>query len=157
MNTLIKFILFFTLISPLFAVKEKIEITSNTFVADDKKKITEFIGNVKVKKGEDTIEAERLIVTLSPKNEPLRYVAEGKVKLLLTTENGSRYKGSAYRAVYNSQKQQYELNGNVKIMEVKTERELQGDRIVLDQLDGKAQVFGKDNKPVKFIFSVDTQ
>lgn len=157
MNTFIKFILFLILVSPLFAEKEKIEITSNTFVADDKKKITEFIGNVKVKKGEDTIEAERLIVTLSSKNEPLRYVAEGKVKLLLTTENGNRYRGSSYRAVYNSQKQQYELNGNVKITEIKTERELQGERIVLDQVDGKAQVFGKGNKPVKFIFSVDSQ
>lgn len=153
---ILTFFIFSSLLS-LQASQQKIEITSKTFVADDNKKTTEFIGDVKVTKGEDTIESERLIVTLDQKNKPLTYNAVGSVKLSLTTENGNLYKGSAYKVTYDTLKSEYTLSGSVKITEVKAKRELQGEKIVLNQTSGKAEVFGKDDKPVKFIFSVDDQ
>jgi lipopolysaccharide export system protein LptA len=157
MKNVLRLLYIICFVFSLHAKQHKIEITSKSFIADDTKKTTEFIGHVKVKKGSDAIECERLLVTLNNKNKPILYRAVGHVKFLLSVENGNRYKGSAYKMTYDSQKSEYALIGNARILEINTERELQGEKILLNQLTGKVEVFGRDDKPVKFIFSVDDQ
>lgn len=134
---------------------QKIEITSKTFMADEKSRTTEFLGEVKVKKGIDSIESDRLVVRLNKKNEPVLYEAQGNVRFQLSMENGSRYKGTSNRAVYDSVKKEYRLLGNAKIKEMSENRELFGESIVVRQDEGTARVSGKNDKPVRFIFSVE--
>ncbi|MCV3463628.1 LptA/OstA family protein, partial [Campylobacter sp. FU_497] len=64
------------------------------------------------------------------------------------------YHGSGDEFVYNVAKDTYEINGNAKITEIQTKKELIGDKIIVDRKNMTYRVASKDKKPVKFVFEV---
>ena len=146
-----KLIILLLLILDIFA--EKLEITSQKFEIDEKNRVSKFFGEVKVLKGDDKIEAQEVIVTFSKDRKPLKYEANGDVNFSIKIDT-KEYKGSANSASYSPDKKEYLLIGNANIAETTTGKKIFANKIFLNEIDGKAEVFGDENKPVKFIFTI---
>ena len=152
-----KSILILTLTQLLFTgsvFAEKVEITSTSMKAENLKKEVHFIGNAKVKKSEDWIHADKIIVYFNDKNETKMYKAIGKVTFEFKNEEG-HYKGKSEKVTYYPQKSFYVLTGKAKVDDVKNKRQVKGDEITLDMVTGDSEVKGSKKKPVKFIFTTE--
>lgn len=152
-----KSILIFTLTQFLFtstAFAQKVEVTSNSMKAENLKKEVHFLGNAKVKKLEDWIHADKIIVYFNDQNETKMYEAIGKVTFEFKNEKG-HYKGKSEKVTYYPQKSFYVLSGKAKVDDVMNKRQVKGDEITLDMVTGDSQVKGSKKKPVKFIFTTD--
>lgn len=134
---------------------ENVEITADHFEASQLKKITEFIGNVHMKKGSDELNASKVVVYFDEKRRPIRYEAVGESRFIIHMQNGSYYTGRADRLVYRPDRELYELYGNVVLKEPKLDRTIIGEKVVVEKSSGRANVEGDDGKPVKFIFKVE--
>lgn len=133
----------------LFA--ERVEITSTSMEAEDKE--VHFIGNAKIKKANDWLHAERVIVYFDENNETKTYEAIGSVTFEFKNEK-HYFKGSADKVVYNIVKSLYELKGKAVIDDLVNKRHVNGDEIMLDMTSGSVNVKGNSKKPAKFIFDM---
>lgn len=149
---LLKIVLFLMLTQTLFA--EKVEITSDSMKAEDLKKEIHFIGNAKIKKMDDWLHADRVIVYFDENNETKMYEAIGLVTFEFKNEK-SNYKGSADKVTYYPMKSNYILTGKAIIDDLVNKRHVDGDVITLDMLTGNAEVQGSKKKPVKFTFDIE--
>ena len=152
-----KFIHVFIVMQFLFAglvFAEKVEVTSTSMKAENLKKEVHFIGNAKVKKNEDWIHADKIIVYFNENNETKMYKAIGKVDFEFKNEKG-HYKGKSEEVIYYPLKSFYLLKGKAKVDDLKNKRQVKGDEITLDMVTGDSQVKGSKKKPVKFIFTTE--
>jgi lipopolysaccharide export system protein LptA len=142
----------------LFAQTETLIIDSQNFQADDKKGISIFTGNVKIKMGEDKLNADRVDVFFTTdKNNaktPLKYEATGKADFEIVTKD-KHYIGNGDKIIYSPQKQEYTIIGNGFLQEKNDDRKVYGDTIFVNQLSGEAKVKGSETKPVRFIINVE--
>ncbi len=136
----------------LFA--EKVEIISNSMQAKDVKKEIHFIGSAKIKKLDDWLHADRVIVYFDENNETKMYEAIGLVTFEFKNEKGN-YKGSADKVTYYPLTSNYILTGKAIIDDLINKRHVNGDEITLDMTTGNAEVKGSEKKPVKFTFDVE--
>lgn len=145
----LKFILFFVL--TILLVADKVEISSDSMKAEEMKKEVHFIGNVKITQLKSWIEGDRVIVYFDDNNQTSRYEAIGKVTFEFKKDNRF-YKGQANRVIYEPLQSKYILTGNAKIDDMVNKRHINGEHITLDLNSGLADVVGKKEEPVKFIF-----
>ena len=142
----------------LFAQSETLTIDAQNFEADDKKGVSIFTGNVKIKMGEDKLNADRVDVYFATdKNNakvPLKYEATGKADFEIITKE-KHYIGNGDKVIYSPQKEEYTISGNGFLQEKNDNRKVYGDTIYVNQLTGEARVKGSDQKPVKFIINVE--
>lgn len=150
--TFFKIILFFLLSQILFA--QKVEIVSDAMRAEDLKKEVHFVGNAHIKKIDDWLHADEVIVYFDENNQTKKYEAIGLVTFEFKNEKG-HYTGSADKVTYYPVKSEYILSGKAIIDDLLNKRHVNGDVIILDMLTGNAQVQGSKQKPVKFIFDVE--
>jgi lipopolysaccharide export system protein LptA len=133
-------------------------IDAQNFESDDKKGISIFTGNVKMKMGEDKLNANKVdVYFITDKNNnkvPLRYEATGKVDFEIVTAD-KHYIGNGDKVIYYPQKEEYTIMGNGFLQEKNDDRKVYGDTIFINQLTGESRVKGSDQKPVKFIINVD--
>lgn len=138
---------------------EKLIIDAKNFETDDKKGISIFTGNVKLKMAKDRLNANKLEVYMKPKSqgqnlEPLKYIATGNVSFTIFS-NGKHYKGKGNKVIYDPKKLEYTVLGKGYLNEVTEDRKLYGEKIFINQETGNAKVSGTDNKPVRFILNID--
>jgi len=133
----------------LFA--ERVEITSTTMEAQDKE--VHFIGDATVKKADDWLHAERVIVYFDENNETSKYEAIGTVTFAFKNEKNS-FKGSADKVVYNIVKSLYELKGKAVVDDLVNKRHVSSEVIILDMTTGNVNVKGSHKKPAKLIFDM---
>lgn len=142
----------------LFAQIETLMIDAQNFEADDKKGISIFTGNVKIKMNQDRLNADRVDVYFATdKNNqkiPLRYEATGKADFEIVTKE-KHYIGNGDKVIYSPQKEEYTILGNGFLQEKNDDRKVYGDTIFVNQLTGEARVKGSEQKPVKFIINVE--
>jgi len=143
------FILFST-----FLNAQKVEITADSFEADEKEMVTKFNGNIHIKKGEDEIFASELIIYFDKDNKPQKYEATGNIKFHLTLKK-QKFEGHSQIIVYEPISQKYKMSGDAYVHEIINDRKLYGEEIVIDRISGKSKIVGKDDKPVRMIFSVE--
>ncbi len=147
------FLLWLLLLSlPLFA--EKITVTADRFEAFEKRHLSILTGHVHVTKGKDDIKADKLIIDFDTHNKPKRYTLTGHVTFDITTKS-QHFRGNARKVIYDPAQKQYIATGNVVLHEVKSDKTLQGEKIVINRISGKTSISGKRNKPVKFTFTVE--
>jgi len=152
-----KYILIFTFTQLLFTgalFAEKVEVTSTSMKAENLKKEVHFIGNAKVKKENDWINADEIIVYFDDSNETKMYKAIGNVTFEFKNEKG-HYKGKSDKITYYPQKSFYVLKGKANVNDVINKRQVKGDEIILNMLTGDSGVKGSNKKPVKFIFTTE--
>ncbi len=133
---------------------EKVQITSDTMKAMDRKKEIHFIGNAKVTQLKDWIHGDEIIIYFDENNETKKYVAKGKVTFELHQKEAT-YKGKADKVTYFPKKSEYILTGKAVIDDIVNKRHVNGDEIILNTLTGDANVKGNSKKPVKFIFDME--
>jgi lipopolysaccharide export system protein LptA len=138
----------------LFAKAEQIEIDAKEVYADDKKQLTEFVGNVIVAKGKDELKADKIVVHSNKSGQPFKYVASGNVHVRIFL-NEKHYNASGNTLIYEPEDQKYTLEGNAFLTEVDTDRKVYGEIIEANQISGTYSVKGKDLEPAKFIFQVE--
>ena len=135
---------------------EQVKIVADKFDGNEKKGITTFIGNVMITKGNDELNASKVIVFTDKNRVPYRYEAEGKVSFYIDLkENNTTYKGDAGKVIYFPKKKKYEFYKNVHLYQLGTNRKIFGEEVKLNALDGNAQAIGKKKAPVIMIFNVE--
>nr|WP_104760601.1 lipopolysaccharide transport periplasmic protein LptA [Helicobacter cetorum] len=139
----------------LLAKKERLEITGNKFVAQDKTKMAIIQGNVQIKKGKDRLFADKVSVFLNDKRRPQRYEAMGNVRFIIFTEDNREIQGSADKLIYNALSGEYRLIKNAIVKEIGKSNTITGDEIILNKTKGYADVLGSENHPAKFIFDIE--
>jgi len=147
----LKIILLVMLTQMLFA--EKVEITSTSMEAEELKKEVHFIGNAKIKKGDDWLHADRVIVYFDENNETKQYDAIGSVSFEFKQDE-KHFKGSADKVKYNVVKSLYILTGKAIVDDQVKKTHIDGDEIILDMSTGRVDVKGSSKKPAKFIFEM---
>ena len=142
----------------LLAQTETLIIDSQDFQADDKKGVSIFTGNVKIKMGQDKLNADRVDVFITTdKNNaqvPLKYEATGKADFEIVTKD-KHYIGNGDKIIYSPQKEEYTIIGNGFLQEKNDDRKVYGDTIFVNQLTGEARVKGSEQKPVRFIINIE--
>ncbi len=142
----------------LLAQSETLVIDALDFQADDKKGISIFTGDVKIKMGKDKLNAQRVDVYFTTdKNNakvPLKYEATGKADFEIVTAE-KHYIGNGDKIIYSPQKEEYTIIGNGFLQEKNDDREIYGETIYVNQLSGEAKVKGSEKKPVRFIINVE--
>jgi lipopolysaccharide export system protein LptA len=143
--------LFFIFTAFLFS--EQIEVTATIVKAQNLKKEVHFSGNVNIKKGDDWMRADSVVVYFDKNNQTKKYEATGNVKFEFK-EKRYFYKGQANKVTYYPFDSLYILSGKAKIEDKITNRHLNGEMIKLNMITGKAIIKGTKRKPVKFIFDL---
>ena len=90
------------------------EVTADEFYADEGKQISEFKGNVNIKKGKDTLTANLAVIYFDKKRNPLKYVASGNAKFRVFIKNKT-YDGSGNELVYEPAQNLYTINGSAAV------------------------------------------
>lgn len=138
-----------------FSFANQVEVSANSFYADEKLGFGELVGSVFIKKGKsDTLRANRVKIYFDKNRQPYKYEAidDAKFSILL---NNKRYDGSGKVLTYEPKTQIYTLKGDAFLHEIESDKKLFGDEIIVDQLKGVYNVKSKDKEPVKFIFQVE--
>ena len=135
---------------------QKVEISADSFEADEHQKRSILKGNVLLKKGDDMVHANTLTIFFNAKNKPIKYLAQGNIRFRINTDTQS-FDGRADKLMYNPSTLKYELSGNAYIHEKRQESKLYGEHIMIDRVSGKSTIKGSRKKPVKFIFNVKEQ
>ncbi|CAM2851062.1 lipopolysaccharide transport periplasmic protein LptA [Helicobacter felis] len=136
-------------------LKETLEVSADKFTANEKKRITIIEGNVHIKKMQDTLTANKVIIYTNAKRKPIKYEAIGAVKFHIVTQDGRQVNGHSDRLIYDAIKQEYRLLQNAVVNEVGKINSIKGEEIILSKERGYADVFGGKNKPAKFVFDMD--
>lgn len=136
-----------------FVFPQKVEITSTSMHAENVKKEVHFIGDAKVKKLDDWLHADKVIVYFDENNETKMYEAIGSVTFEFKNET-RHYTGSADKATYYPLKSFYILQGHAVIDDMINKSHVDGDEIMLDMITGNAKVKSNKKKPVKFIIEM---
>lgn len=146
----------FMLSSLLFVKADVIDIVAQNFKSVGN--ITTIEGNVRVKKGSDTLNANKVIVTTDSKRNPLNYEAIGEVRFTIITTDKRELKGKGNRLFYDVKKDEYKLYDNAIVQETGKPNILKGDEIVLSGDGSYANVVGKNHtKPARVIFSLEKE
>jgi lipopolysaccharide export system protein LptA len=153
-----------TSVALLFAqpneTQNKLIIDSNSFESQDNNGILIFTGNVKMTRLKDKLDANKVVVYLSQKQEGSsnkeaeKYIATGDVFFEIFTQT-KHYEGKGDKVIYLPKKMQYEIIGNGYLKDITEDKTLLGDTIYIDQKSGNANVKGSKDKPVRFILSID--
>ncbi len=136
-------------------IKETLEVRADKFVANERKRITTIEGHVHIKKGKDTLNANKVIIYTNAKRKPIKYEAMGAVQFHLVTQDGREVEGHSDRLIYDAIKQEYRLLQNAVVNEVGKINSIKGEEIILSKERGYADVFGGKDKPATFVFDMD--
>lgn len=131
-----------------------LQIKANSFSADQKKGVSEFVGNVNVIKGQDEINASKIVVYMNSEKRPKKYVATGDVSFHIVTQDGSEYTGYSQKVVYIPLKKEYMFYKDVHIKQIGEKNEIISDEVVIKTTEGKAKAKSNTDKPVIMIFDV---
>ena len=136
---------------------QPVTITADELVSDDTSETAEFIGNVKVVRGDYTLTADRLKVHYRRSDRPSppkavgrsnirEIVAEGHVRIIST-----ELTATAERAVYDAQNRMIELSGENSTV-AGSGGTVRGSKITLFLDTNQFQVDGDQKSRVKAVF-----
>jgi len=148
-----KYIILLTLLLSSVFAKELI-VKANSFKADEKAGLSVFKGNVHIIKEHDELNASKLTIFTNKKHEPTKYIALGNVSFTIVTKNGALYEGVAQKVIYKPLTKEYYFYKDVYLKQVNEKKEIIGNEVVLNTIDGKAYAKGEQSGPVIMIFNI---
>ncbi len=153
----IKTIFTLLLLSSAVLLSNDLKVISNSFDGDEKKGIGIFTGNVKMTKGSDELNASKVTIYTDNKHDPIKMIAEGDVSFFVKTENSSTYAGKAQKVVYMPKIKEYQFYTNVHLRQLNEHKQIDGDKVILNTITGKAMAQGANKEPVIMIFHLQDQ
>ena len=142
------------LIGSLYLFAEQVEITADKFTASETELTSVFTGNVKVVKGKDKLEAQKIVIYFDKNKQPQKYIATGNAKVNMSMK-GKTYFGKGEKLTYEPVKLRYVIEKEGFLHEIETDKKVYGEKITVNQTEGTYEVDSDNTKPVKFIFQVD--
>ena len=136
-------------------ISKELHIQSVSFHADQNTGVSIFQGDVKIKKEMDELNASKVTVYTDKHNKPIKLVASGDVSFYIQTEQKNRYKGKAQKVIYLPQKKEYKFFTNVHLSQINEKKEILGDEVILNTIEGKAYAKGVKSEPVIMIFKLE--
>ena len=145
-------VLLFLLQTVLFA--EELKVKADEFSADQNKGISIFTGHVRIKKVNDELNASKVTIYTDKNNKPTKFIALGDASFVIKTQEGAIYRGVAQKVVYFPLKKEYHFFGDVHLKQIDDKKEIFGDAVILQTIDGKAYAKGVAKEPVIMIFDI---
>lgn len=133
---------------------DTVDIKADHFYANDINHEAYFEGNAKIKQGSNDFNASKITVFFNAKRKAEKYMAQGKVTFDLM-ENGIHYVGQTNKVTYAPKNSEYFFEGAVILQDLTNNRVIKAESISLDLKTGLADIKGKSNKPVHFIFEIE--
>ena len=153
----IKTIFTLFLLSSAALMSNELKVTANAFDGDEKKGIAIFTGDVKITKGSDELNASKVTIYTDQKHDPIKMIAEGDVSFFVKTENNSIYSGEAQKTIYMPKIKEYQFYTNVHLRQLNEHKQIDGDKVILNSITGKAIAQGAKKEPVIMIFHIKDQ
>jgi len=148
-----KIILLITFLT-LSLSSQELQIKAKLFNSDQKKGVSVFKGDVNIIKGNDELNASRVVIYTDDEQQPKKFVAEGNASFVIQTQDGSKYRGKAQKVVYIPKSKEYYFYGDVYLKQLNEKKEIIGSEVILKTVEGKAYARGKEEKPVIMIFNL---
>lgn len=133
---------------------DTVDIKAEHFYANDINHEAYFEGNAKIKQGSNEFNASKITVFFNDKKKAEKYIAKGDVTFNLT-ENGINYVGQTNIVTYSPKSSEYFFQGDVILQDLTNNRVIKAESITLDLKTGLADIKGKSEKPVHFIFEIE--
>jgi len=90
--------------------------------------------------------------------KPLHFISkqieENAIDKEIKTKENAEYEGTANKVVYKPLKKEYYFYENVILKQINEKKEIEGDEVILNTVDGKAYAKGLAKKPVIMIFDI---
>ena len=138
----------------VFGASAQLEVSANAIQSDLKKGETILTGNVIVIKDEDKLWADKVVIEINKKNQPLKYTATGNVRFYAKMPN-KEVNGRAKKAMYDVQKDEYRLIDNAMVEESNKHNIIRGNLIVFNPTTEEASIKGSNQKPSVITFTMD--
>ena len=136
---------------------DELKIQAKLFHTDQKSGISVFEGDVRFEKGLDELNASQVTVHVDAQREPIEFVADGNVSFVIHTQEGSHYTGKAQKVIYYPKTKEYHFFKNVHLLQIDDKKEIVGDEVILQSVEGKAYAKGAEKEPVIMIFELKNQ
>ncbi len=149
-----KYILLIAIFCSNILLAKELKIVADTFSADELKGISIFTGNVKIKRYHDELNATKVTIYTDKDNKPTKFMAIGDVSFKVETEALAKYEGVAQKVIYLPLKKEYKFYGNVHLKQVNEKKEILGNEVTLNAIDGTANANGLKKAPVIMIFDM---
>lgn len=149
-----RYIFLITIFLSYASLAQELKIKADVFSADEAKGISIFNGSVNIQKGDDELNASKVIVYTDKQRKPIKFVATHNVSFTITTKEKSQYEGVAQKVIYKPQDKEYHFYGNVHLKQLADKKEILGDEVILNIADGKAYAKGLKKEPVIMIFDI---
>ncbi len=149
-----RFVWFLMIAASVLIASEQVEVVAQNFQVDEKQGRTTFQGSVVITRGVDVMKADEIVVHATPERDVRLFEAMGNTWFDITTEDGHNFRGKADELTYVPETGLYTLIGNAWVEDVTNVRQISGDRIVLNELTKIADVVGREQEPVKVIFTI---
>ncbi len=153
----IKSIFTLLLLSCITLFGNDLKVVANSFDGDEKKGVAIFMGDVKMKKGFDELNASKVTIYTDKKHDPIKMVAEGDVSFFVKTQNNATYTGKAEKTIYFPKIKEYQFYTNVHLRQLNERKQIDGDKVILNTTDGRAFANGAKKAPVVMIFHFKDQ
>ncbi|GAB6073836.1 lipopolysaccharide transport periplasmic protein LptA [Nautilia lithotrophica] len=150
-----KKIIFIISMMLIFINAEELKVTSKYFHYDMAKKESVFKGDVNATKGKDNILADEMIIFFDKNKKPIKFIATGNVRFVISLDKNATYKGNSNMLVYQLHNGNIILKGNAQIVKLETNESVKGNKIVLNRFTKNAEVTGGEKKPVEIIIKVN--
>lgn len=142
------------LISLMLLVQaESLEVSADKFTHIDKEHRAVFEGNAHATQGKSRIDAKKFIVYFDNNNTATEYQAIGNVRFNIVRPD-QHVKGRCRHLTYRVKEETYLLEGNAKLVDLLNKRQMEGERVFLDNKTGRASAKSGNKGPVKFIFEM---
>ena len=132
----------------------ELKVTADSFDGNEKEGIGVFKGDVKITRKTDELNASKVTIYTDEQHQPTKMIAEGNVSFFIVTENNSTYAGKAQKTIYLPKEKEYQFYTNVHIRQLNDKKQIDGDKIILNTLSGKAVAVGANKEPVVMIFDI---
>lgn len=149
-----KYFLIITIFLTNFLFAEELKVIADSFNTDQTKGISIFEGHVNIIKKNDELNASKVTIYTDEKNQPTKFIALGEVSFKILTKEGAKYSGTAGKVIYLPKESEYRFYTNVHLKQVDEKKEIQGDEVILNAIDGKAHAKGLKQEPVIMIFNI---
>jgi len=149
-----KYFFIVTLFLSSFLFAEELKVIADAFNTDQVNGVSTFEGNVNIIKKSDELNASKVTIYTDEKNQPTKFIALGEVSFKILTKEGANYTGTAGKVIYLPQKSEYRFFTDVHLKQIDEKKEIQGDEVILNTVDGKAHAKGLKQEPVIMIFNI---
>jgi len=133
---------------------EELQVVSDNFKGDQQKGISTFIGNVKITKGLDELNASKVTIYTDKDKKPVKYIAEGNVSFYIVTELKEKYKGKSQSATYLPNESEYHFYKKVDLIRIDDFRRVKGEKVVINTIHGHASAESANDEPVVMTFTL---